>query len=107
MEKNRKYIAAIFEEQKVFVTFSGDCYRYDKQQEGVRCFKMDKLSQKLFWDNYRQGQIGRLEKMTNWRPVAYEADGVEAGTQHQNSSGECLLQKSILNKLYARISADI
>lgn len=105
MENNKKLIAAIFEEQKVFITFRGDCYRYEKLQAGFHCVKMDKLSQKIFWDNYRQNQVGRSDKMMNWHPVAYGATAVEK--EPYDKSEEHFVQNSILNKLCGRVLGNI
>lgn len=74
MENNKKHIAAIFEEQKVFMTFSGNCYQYTEEQGAFRCHKMNKLSQKMFWDNYRQQVIAKQKSMTSWQPVAAQFD---------------------------------
>lgn len=71
MEKNKKHIAAIFEEQSVFMTFSGDCYSYAKEQGAFRCHKMNKLGQKIFWENYRRQAVDRQDKMMSWQPVAF------------------------------------
>lgn len=70
MENNKKHIAAIFEEQKVFITYGGSCYQYAKEQGVFRCHKMDKLRQKVFWKNYRQQTVAKEENLTSWRPVA-------------------------------------
>ena len=105
MENNKKLIAAIFEEQKVFITFRGDCYRYDKQQDGFRCFKMNKLSQKDFWENYRQTQVGQSKEMMIWRPVAYAEDDEPHGLQNRSEGAS--FQKTILRKLRSRNFAEI
>lgn len=105
MENNKKHIAAIFEEQKVFVTFSGDCYRYDKQRDGFRCFKMNKLSQKIFWENYRQTQVGQSREMMIWQPVAYSEE--DDSRDLQNGSEGSYFQKAILKKLHSRNFAEI
>lgn len=70
MENKKKHIAAIFEEQKVFITYSGSCYQYVKEQGTFRCHKMDNLKQKVFWNNYRQQTIAKQENLISWHPVA-------------------------------------
>lgn len=86
MENNKKHIAAIFEEQSVFMTFSGDCYSYAKEQGAFRCHKMNKLSQKLFWENYRRQAVDRQDKMMSWQPVAF-SENRQAGERDESRQG--------------------
>lgn len=74
MESQIKKIAAIFEEQKVFLTFGGDCYRYSQENGAWHCQKMNKLAQKTFWADYRQKSVAKQQEMVNWQPVVLKAN---------------------------------
>lgn len=100
MGNNKKLIAAIFEAQKVFITFSGDCYRYDKQQNGFRCFKMNRALQRKFWEDYRKIYVGQSQNMTSWQPVACSMD--DEICEFQNDSEKKQLQGAIMDKLHSR-----
>lgn len=105
MENNRKLIAAIFEEQKVFITFKGDCYRYDKSETGFRCDKMNKLSQKMFWDNYRSVQVGLQERIVSWQPVASEVR--RNRDEIVNEPEKSLFRENVLKRYRNRFLSDI
>lgn len=70
MTTQAKKIAAIFEEQMVFLTKTGKYYNYGWVNGRLKCHKMDRVATKDFLVFYLQQVVAIEAQMVAWQPVA-------------------------------------